>query len=388
MSYNVVSTFSGCGGSSLGYKLAGLKVLAANEFIDEAVATYRANHKDTIMFDGDIRQLTGDYILEKLNLKKGELDILDGSPPCASFSFVGKRTKKWGKVTKYSDKEQRVDDLFFEFTRLLEEIQPKTFVAENVSALAFGHAKNVFEQVLNSMRSKGYKVRCRLLNAKYLNVPQNRPRLIFIGVREDLGIIPTHPLPQCRPITLRDALANVVNTEEDIKNATYKADSSVMPYLLKMKPGEDGKKYSPTKGYYSLIRLRWDEPSRTILQADAKQTSSQVVHPTEHRRLTIPEIKAVSTFPQDFILTGSYKQQWERIGRAVPPFMMKAVAEHVKYFILDKINGTIDKSRRFEAYSIKNDTLYSLTYDEYNAILESNEFKEYDSSIVKENVLF
>ncbi len=385
--YKVVSLFSGCGGSSSGYKLAGFNVVAANEFIEEAANTYEANHPGTIMLRDDIRTLNGRMILDKVKMNVGELDLLDGSPPCSGFSFIGKREKGWGKVKKYSDKEQRVDDLFHEYIRILDEIKPKVFVAENVAAMAMGVAKRQFDIFLYEMRNKGYKVRCRLLNARFFNVAQNRPRLIFIGVRNDLNLVPTHPLPQHRAITLREALKDVVNTPEQIADATYSKEGSVYPYLLKMKPGENGKKYSPTKGYYSLVRLRWDSPCNTIMQADAKQASSQVVHPEEHRRLTIAEIKKVSSFPDDFILTGTYQQQWERIGRAVPPNMMKGIAEHVRYFILDKLNG-IKTDKTFSYYDIKADTQTELTYDEYNAILESNQFKEYDSKLLEEPTLF
>jgi DNA (cytosine-5)-methyltransferase 1 len=395
--YKVVSLFSGCGGSSSGYKLAGMNVVLANEFIEEAANTYEANHPGTIMLRDDIRTLTGKGILSKINMNVGELDLLDGSPPCASFSFIGKREKGWGKVKQYSDKKQRVDDLFHEYIRLLDEIKPKVFVAENVAAMAMGKAKEQFDIFLYEMRHRGYKVRCRLLNARFFNVAQNRPRLIFIGVRNDLNFTPTHPLPQYRAITLREALKDVVNTPEEIAQATYSKEGSVYPYLLKMKPGENGKKYSPTKGYYSLVRLRWDAPCNTIMQADAKQTSSQVVHPEEHRRLTISEIKKVSSFPNDFILTGSYQQQWERIGRAVPPNMMKGIAEHVRYFILDKINNCqvnndmiygVKREKFFPYYDIKADTQTDLTYDEYCAILESNQFKEYESKLLQEPELF
>ena len=138
MQYKAISLFSGCGGSSLGYKLAGFKVLLANEFIDIAADTYQANFSDTIVLRDDIRKLTGKIILDKVNLKVGELDLLDGSPPCQSFSTAGKREEKWGKVVKYSETMQRTDDLLFEYARILKEIQPKTFVCENVKGLVLG----------------------------------------------------------------------------------------------------------------------------------------------------------------------------------------------------------------------------------------------------------
>ena len=118
--YNVVSTFSGCGGSCLGYEMAGYNVLYANEFIPEAQRTYRANHKNVCLDTRDIRVIQPEEILEMTKLKKGELDLFDGSPPCSSFSILGKREKGWGKVKTYSDTKQRTDDLFFEYIRILK----------------------------------------------------------------------------------------------------------------------------------------------------------------------------------------------------------------------------------------------------------------------------
>jgi DNA (cytosine-5)-methyltransferase 1 len=193
--YNVISTFSGCGGSSLGYKMAGYKVLWANEFIPAAQEVYKINHPDTILDTRDIRTVSGSDILEAINMRPGELDLFDGSPPCASFSTAGKREDGWGKVKKYSDTVQRTDDLFYEYVRLITEIQPKVFVAENVSGLVKGSAKGYFLDILSALKSAGYRVSCKLLNSQWLGVPQARQRTIFIGVREDINIAPIHPDP-------------------------------------------------------------------------------------------------------------------------------------------------------------------------------------------------
>ena len=138
---SVVSTFSGGGGSCLGYRMAGYRVLYASEFIPEAQKTYRFNHPGVYLDTRDIRQVTPESILEIVGKWPGEIDLLDGSPPCCAFSVCGKREKGWGKSHAYSDKAQRVDDLFFEYTRLLKGLRPKVFVAENVKGLTIGTAK-------------------------------------------------------------------------------------------------------------------------------------------------------------------------------------------------------------------------------------------------------
>ena len=146
--FKVASTFSGCGGSCLGYRIAGYKVVYANEFIESARQTYKANHPNSFLDPRDIRKINADDILEKINLKKGELDLFDGSPPCAAFSIGGKREAGWGKEKKYSETTQRVDDLFFEYARILDGLQPKVFVAENVAGLVQGTAKGYFKRIL------------------------------------------------------------------------------------------------------------------------------------------------------------------------------------------------------------------------------------------------
>ncbi len=146
---NVASFFAGTGGSSTGYRMAGYRVLYANEFVEAARASYAANKAPYTVLDGrDIRTIDPADVLAQIGLGAGELDVLDGSPPCASFSTAGKREKGWGQVKAYSDTVQRSDDLFFEFARMVDGIRPKVFVAENVSGLVKGKAKGYFLLIL------------------------------------------------------------------------------------------------------------------------------------------------------------------------------------------------------------------------------------------------
>ena len=190
-----VSTFSGCGGSCLGFEMAGYRVAWGNEFIPAAAATYILNHPDTILDTRDIRSVQPSEILEATGLAVGELDVFEGSPPCASFSTAGKRARDWGKVKDYSDTRQRTDDLFFEYARLLEGLKSRVFVAENISGLVKGVAKGYFIEILAKLKACGYRVSCKVLDAQWLGVPQARQRTIFIGVREDLGKEPVFPKP-------------------------------------------------------------------------------------------------------------------------------------------------------------------------------------------------
>lgn len=165
--FEAVSLFAGGGGSSTGYRMAGGKILAINEFVPEAVKTYEANWPETYIFTQDVRDLTAGAILEQIRKQPGELDLLDGSPPCSAFSSAGKREKLWGKMKVYSDVHQKgVETLFFEYVRILDGIRPKVFVAENVAGLARGVSRGFLREFLAAFRAKGYVVHAKILDAK------------------------------------------------------------------------------------------------------------------------------------------------------------------------------------------------------------------------------
>jgi DNA (cytosine-5)-methyltransferase 1 len=458
----VASLFSGGGGSSLGYAMAGMEVVWASEFVAAARETYRANFPDTHVDERDVRLVQPEDILAATGLKVGELDVLDGSPPCASFSTAGKREKHWGEMKSYSDTKQRTDDLFFEYARILKGLQPRVFVAENVYGLVKGVAKGYFKEIHAALVACGYRVRAKLLDAQWLGVPQCRARVIFVGVREDLGLEPAHPRPLPYQYSIRDALPHVtrqmnngpfgeegwhgahepsktigvgpssgnglsppsvieavrwprsmdakehewkdaaahpsptiiaddgahsspkstsgrgfvrVRTEFQVVhdtsgafstgdvtdrpspavtvgvnslNATHfkvrerfetleaerAADVSEFAIgreLARMRPGTASKKF------FGLKKPRADRPSPAVTTPAGGLSAASVVHPTETRKFTIAELRRICSFPDDFILTGTYAQQWERCGRAVPPLMMRAVAETLRDEIFAKL---------------------------------------------------
>lgn len=377
--FTAASTFSGCGGSSLGYRMAGFRVLYANEFIPAARETYRANAAPyTHLDDRDIRTVTAQSVLDLIGLKAGELDLLDGSPPCASFSTAGKREKGWGEVKKYSDSEQRSDDLFFEFARLVDGIKPKVFVAENVSGLVKGSAKGYFLEILAALKACGYRVSARLLDAQWLGVPQARQRLIFVGVRNDLQIDPVHPTPLPYRYSIRDALPWITRVDHDTSGqwstgngpfGTAKWQTLDEPartigaqpvtgngmagagdlLLQVIEPeadisrfaiGEQWDKIGPggqSDKYFQLVRPDADGPSPTITASGGTSSLAAVTHPFQKRKFSIAELRRICGFPDDFVLTGSYAQQWERLGRAVPPVMMSHIAATVRDSILSKV---------------------------------------------------
>lgn len=339
--YNVISTFSGGGGSSLGYKMAGYHVIWANEFIPEARETYKANHPKTILDGRDIRKIDPKEVLKTIGMVPGEIDLLDGSPPCCAFSTAGARERGWGKTHKYSDSAQaNIEDLFFEYIRFIHEIKPKVFVAENVSGLVKGTAIGYFKMIIRAMKAEGYNVSARLLNAAYLGVPQKRERLIFIGVRSDLKKAPAFPKPLLCLYTVRDALENVKNDKAELEYRNEEFKKYAFGRVLEKIPLNPAKPISGSSimngSYFNLIRESMFAPCSTICQAGGQGGGATVCHPTENRKFTTAEIKRLMSLPDDYVLTGTIGQKWERAARMVPPVMMMHIAKTIQEKILDE----------------------------------------------------
>jgi len=353
--FNVLSTFAGGGGSSTGYRLAGGKILAINEFVEEAQNTYRENYPNTTIVPGDIKKLTGTYLMEQAGVKVSELDILDGSPPCSAFSMAGSISHGGGnthadafnKTKQYSDIKgvSNVEDLFFEFLRVAKDIKPKVIIGENVEGLTMGEAKEYFHKIQNTFEEIGYLVVADVLNASYFGVPQSRKRCFFIGVREDVAdaiglnfmtMYQLYPEKNDVQTTLGEAISDIIN--EDKEELDYLFDKispekAVGKTLMKMPKDPDkvltGMDYHDKGHHFNLKRSSLRKPCPTITAMGNLAGVAGTCHPIEDRKFTIKELKRIMSLPEDFKLTGKHKQQSERIGRMVPPLMMKALAESV-----------------------------------------------------------
>jgi DNA (cytosine-5)-methyltransferase 1 len=342
--FTVASTFSGAGGSCTGYRMAGFKVVWANEFVPAAQASYKANcASDSILDCRDIKLVQASEILAATGLKVGELDIFDGSPPCQAFSTAGKREKGWGKDKSYEHgAKQKNETLFDEYVRLLRGLKPKVFVAENVSGLVKGTAKGYFLEILAALKASGYRVTCRVLDAQWLGVPQQRQRTIFVGVREDLNIDPAHPTPLPYRYSVRDALPWIIKASVATHGFT-KGDELTPDKPAPAVPASGGATY--TGHQVEAVRDKRDAfgkegsisnaPSPAIMAGTVGNLWMQ--GPTEKRKFTIDELKRICAFPDDFTLCGSYAQQWERLGNSVPPLMMRAIASTIRDRILSRI---------------------------------------------------
>lgn len=308
----VISLFAGCGGSSLGYSMAGYRELLAVEWDDNAVATFRLNFPDVPVYHGDICKLSVEECLRLAGIEPGQLDVLDGSPPCQGFSTAGKRNLD-------DDRNQ----LFREYVRLLRGLKPRVFVMENVSGLVKGKMKLVFAEIMRELKASGYRVKCRLMNAMYFNVPQSRERLIWIGVREDLEIEPEHPNAEGRPVTVREAIDYLPVMEPE------RHQSQVLKAWELSRPGKSLQETCRYVGSFQSVRLDPDKPSPTQIKAHSNW------HFAIPRYLTKEEAAIIQGFPSSFLWQGKRTDCQERIGNSVPPLFMRAIAQHTRYKMLE-----------------------------------------------------
>jgi DNA (cytosine-5)-methyltransferase 1 len=182
----VFSCFACGGGSTMGYKLAGFDVIGCNEIDKQMIEAYVENHKPKYAFHEPIQtfKLRGDLPEDLYHL-----DILDGSPPCSSFSMAGNREEDWGKEKKFREgqAEQVLDTLFFDFIELAKKLQPKVVIAENVKGLLLGEARAYVNKINEAFDAAGYYVQHFLLDASKMGVPQRRERVFFLAMRKDLS---------------------------------------------------------------------------------------------------------------------------------------------------------------------------------------------------------
>ena len=355
--FTVISTFAGGGGSSTGYRLAGGRVLLASEFVPEAARTYRTNFPDCVVDPRDIREISASdetvaNFLAIAGLKVGELDVLDGSPPCCEFSTAGRGIGDQDVLRHYSDvKQSNIASLPFDLVDLVIRAKPKVFICENVPAFASRGAE-VFQRVMQALRFpadgvRGYYANFAVLSASDFGVPQKRQRLFIIGVRKDVGeavgidsdeaVRDVFPAPTLVGVSIRSALVDLRQTQNDIWPWTRSAMvSSSLASLIRLLPKNPAK---PTrlshicpdyKKNYTLTRCSWDKPAPTMVVSGQRPDGlTGAIHPDQDRKFTLPELKRLTALPDDFVLTGTLGQAAERVCRMVPPLLTKAIAESV-----------------------------------------------------------
>jgi len=319
----VFSTFACGGGSTMGYKLAGYEVVGANDIDPEMAEVYQANHKPKHYYLKPIGQLVEQLRKEGLPEHLQSLDILDGSPPCSSFSTAGNREKDWGKdkVFREGQAQQVLDDLFFDYLDLLEIIQPRAFIAENVPGILMGKAKGYAKAIVQKARAIGYATQVFEVDATACGVPQSRKRVFFVGTREDRPALLFNPN---RPtVCLSSALNSVENNPADVSSATLGLRTETFKLWKAVKPGRSLKEAHQTGNFFTFRRAHPDWPSATVVAYYGGQ-----LHWDEPRRFTWKELLRIGSFPDDYDLREPNRKKWNEkacylVGMSVPPYMVR-----------------------------------------------------------------
>lgn len=311
----VFSCFHCGGGSTMGYKLAGFEVLGGVEIDPEMMEIYKLNHNPKYSYLMGVQQFKN-IPNEKLPEELFNLDILDGSPPCSSFSMAGSREDAWGDKKKFREgqAEQVLDDLFFDYIDIAKKLQPKVVVAENVKGLIIGKAKGYVKQIYQQFNNAGYDVQLFLLNAAFMGVPQKRERTFFLAKRKDLNLSEIKLNFNEKPISVKESWIGLKNQNgSDLTEFTKSL-------WIKSKAGDSMAKVNNGNGFNN-IKCNFNGPSGTIA------SSGRLYHPLEPRGLSLLEISRLQSFPDDY----DYSKLGSRYicGMSVPPFMMQRVADQI-----------------------------------------------------------
>ena len=328
---NVISLFSGCGGLDLGFERAGFDIPVANEFDKKIWETFKVNHPNTTLIEGDVRKINKEDIAQYLD---GEVDGIIGGPPCQSWSEAG----------SLKGIEDERGQLFFDYIRILKEFKPKFFLAENVSGMLANRHSEAVQNILNLFDEAGYDVTLTMVNAKDYGVAQERKRVFYIGFRKDLEIKFEFPHGSTeddeKKITLRDIIWDLQETAVPAGEKNHHNPAAI-----------NNNEYF-TGAYSTIFMSRnrvkaWDEQAYTV-QASGRQCQ---LHPQApkmvkvgkndcrfvegkedlYRRMTIREIARVQGFPDDFkFIYDDTDTAYKMIGNAVPVNLAKEIAIAIK----------------------------------------------------------
>jgi DNA (cytosine-5)-methyltransferase 1 len=359
----VISLFTGAYGLDLGFELAGFKVMVALDISEESYKNLKANRPKIPFLLGDVKGFTTSEILEEAGLKPGEVDVITGGPPCQPFSPAGKR-RSLGDPRAAPLKD---------FVRVIMEARPKVFVMEEVLGILSARIKHVpikergkrpllpeeepgsaWRVVLEGLKKTGYAIVWKVLNAADYGTPQERERVIVVGVRPDLGVQPRLPEPtysrrplglfgDLRPwLTLLEALTGIGDhigfTPLPPKYAKFvkciPPGGNWRQLPDELKPEAMGGAYMAGGGRMGFYRrLTWFEPSPTLVTSPVMK-ATMMVHPWEDRPLSVKEYLRIQGFPDDWKVVNSVQDAYRLFGEAVPVPLAKAIAIAVRDEIL------------------------------------------------------
>lgn len=320
----VFSTFACGGGSTMGYKLAGYDVIGANDIDPQMTKVYKENHHPKIFIENPIGELLNMDLPKELY----ELDVLDGSPPCSTFSMAGSREDAWKKKKKFREgqAEQVLSDLFYDFIALTEKLQPKVFIAENVKGMLLGNAKAYTKSVITAFEKAGYDTQLFLLNSASMGVPQRRERVFFIGRRRDLNLPKISLEFNERGITFGEV-------ENVCSNPYGKEISEAFVRWWRQTPKGVSLSYAHPKGsFFNSVKISDTKVLNTIIATGG----AKMIHYEKPNELSDEALCLCGTFPVDYNFLDIDAKYL--IGMSVPPLMMAQVAYQVAKQIFKKWN--------------------------------------------------
>jgi DNA (cytosine-5)-methyltransferase 1 len=326
----VFSCFHCGGGSTMGYKLAGFKVLGGIEIDPEMMDLYRTNHNPENSFSF-LMPIQDFPAIPDENLPKElfNLDVLDGSPPCSSFSMAGSREDAWNekKAFREGQTEQVLDDLFFHFIKVADKLKPKIVIAENVKGLIQGKARGYVRDIFKAFDKAEYETQLFLLNSCRMGVPQARERTFFIARRKDLGLKKFELSFQEQIISVSKAIQGTTPNGKQLSDAFKKWWDRCMP-------GYSFSSAHPKGSYFNSFKLHPNKPANTTTA-----TSGAVqAHWSEPRSMSASEIIRIQSFPDDY----DFKNLDAKYvcGMSVPPLMSQRVAAAVAKVLLNKYTAS------------------------------------------------
>lgn len=331
----VFSCFACGGGSTMGYKLAGFDVIGCNEIDPKMMEAYKVNHNPKFAFLEPIQTFK---LRKDLPRELYELDILDGSPPCSSFSMAGNREKDWGKEKKFREGQalQVLDNLFFDFIDLAKELQPKIVVAENVKGLLQGGAKSYVRQIYRDFDLAGYYCQHFLLDASKMGVPQRRERVFFIALRKDLAAPFLKQVDLfCIQPELRMEFKGIEIPFSEIRQDFGNEDAiglseMIGHYWRLTSPGNSMSENHHKGSYFNEVKTHPDKVLPTI-RANGLPYDYKV-----ERTLFKDEVLMAGTYPMDYNFCKNKPEYL--IGMSVPPVMVAQIATEIWNQWLSKLN--------------------------------------------------
>lgn len=329
--YKVMDLFSGAGGFLLGFEKEGFDIILSTDFDEDCEKVHKINRPNIPFVRADIRTLSNEKIDELLNGQT--VDVLIGGPPCQGFSTIGNRVSSDPeRRTKYDPR----NDLFREYIRILNHLQPKVFVMENVKGIKTRDGGTIFEEIQRQFKETGYDFNCITLNAADYGVPQYRERVFFYGTRIGVDFeapIPTHGENRNPYNIVLDAIGDLANKGEEVSNHVplKHGEKNIRRYQLIPEGGRLPENDLPADLYRknfgnTFKRLDRNKPSLTMVPGH----NAFPIHPWLDRSLTVREAARIQTFQDDYIFSGRRDKQCMQVGNAVPVQLANAWAKQVK----------------------------------------------------------